>query len=76
MTASYTWFVLGGVKVQVGGVVTSQGAVSTFVSGDRRLTETLRGGLTLDLAVSGIMTVKLRCVLARLCLLLWTRPAR
>lgn len=62
LSATYTWTVLGGVKLSAGGVVTSQGAISTFVSGDRRITEYSRAGMTLDLGVSGVMTVKLRSV--------------
>lgn len=60
LSATYAWTVLGGVKFSVGGVITSQGAMSTFVSGDRRITEHTRAGMTLDLGVSGVMTVKLR----------------
>ncbi|ORY73064.1 hypothetical protein BCR35DRAFT_293884 [Leucosporidium creatinivorum] len=60
VSASYSQTMLGGVKVVLGGVVTSQGAVSTFVSGDRRVTENVRAGMTLDMGVSGVMTVKVR----------------
>lgn len=60
VSATYSRTVLGGVKLATGGVVSSQGAVSVFVAGDRRLTENVRGGMTLDLGVSGTMTVKLR----------------
>lgn len=62
ISASYSQTMLGGVKVVLGGVVTSQGMVSTFVSGDRRITENVRAGMTLDMGVSGVMTVKVRCV--------------
>ncbi|SCV69184.1 BQ2448_2204 [Microbotryum intermedium] len=55
---------LGGVKVSVGGALSTQGTMSTFVSGDRRVTEDVRAGMTLDLGMNGVMTVKLRWVVS------------
>ncbi|GAA5870357.1 hypothetical protein JCM8547_006613 [Rhodosporidiobolus lusitaniae] len=49
-----------GVKVTVGGVVTSAGAMSLAVGADRRVTENWKVGGGLDVAANGAMLVKLR----------------
>lgn len=61
LSASYS-MILAGVRLSVGAMATTQGAMSTYVSGDRRLTENVRAGMTLDLGMTGVMTVKLRSV--------------
>lgn len=50
-----------GSRLRVGGNLTSRGAFSTFISGDARLSSSVRGGLTVDLSAVGMLTVKLRC---------------
>ena len=62
VSADWGRTVLGGVKVRVGGAVTTQGTMSTYVTGDRKVTENTKAGLTLDLASNGVMTVKVRSV--------------
>lgn len=62
ISTDYGRTVLGGVKVRVGGAVTSTGTFSTYVSGERRVTENTRAGMTLDLGANGVMTVKFRYV--------------
>lgn len=59
---TYGCTVLGGVRLELAGVVTNVGATSVSVSADRRITENVKAGMGLEVAASGAMTVKLRCV--------------
>ncbi|GAA5895456.1 hypothetical protein JCM6882_006258 [Rhodosporidiobolus microsporus] len=52
--------VLGGVKVTLGGAVTSVGALTVGVGADRRVTENVKVGMGVDVAPNGSMTVKFR----------------
>lgn len=61
VAVSYGRTVLGGVRVELAGVVTNVGATSVSISADRRITENVKAGMGLEVAASGAMTVKLRC---------------
>lgn len=61
LAVSYGRTVLGGVRVELAGVVTNVGATSVSISADRRITENVKAGMGLEVAASGAMTVKLRC---------------
>ncbi|GAA5945002.1 J domain-containing protein [Sporobolomyces koalae] len=52
--------VLSGFKLGVNAVVTSTGAMSVGWTVDRRITENVKTGLGLDVAVNGAMTLKIR----------------
>ncbi|GAA5984771.1 hypothetical protein JCM10908_003497 [Rhodotorula pacifica] len=60
VAVSYGRTVLGGVRVELAGVVTNVGATSVSISADRRITENIKAGMGLEVAASGAMTVKLR----------------
>ncbi|KDE04263.1 hypothetical protein MVLG_05291 [Microbotryum lychnidis-dioicae p1A1 Lamole] len=60
LSGEWAKVMLGGVKVSVGGALSTQGGLSTFVSGERRVTANVRAGMTLDMAMNGVMTFKLR----------------
>ena len=62
LTAGWGTTVLSGFRIGLNGVVTSTGAMSVGWSVDRRITENVKGGLGLDVAVNGAMTLKLRYV--------------
>lgn len=59
---SYGRTVLGGVRLELAGVVTNVGATSVSISADRRVTENIKAGMGVEVAASGAMTVKLRRV--------------
>ena len=61
VAVSYGRTVLGGIRVELAGVVTNVGATSISISADRRITENVKAGMGLEVAASGAMTVKLRC---------------
>ncbi|GAA6024573.1 hypothetical protein JCM10207_008657 [Rhodosporidiobolus poonsookiae] len=60
VSVNYGKTVLGGVKLNLGGAVTSVGALTVGISADRRVTENVKVGVGLDMAPNGAMTVKLR----------------
>lgn len=51
-----------GVKVGFGGAVTSVGAIQVGLSVDRRVSENVKLGLGVDVAPTGAIMAKLRCV--------------
>lgn len=63
LTAGWDTTVLSGFRIGLNGVVTSTGAASVGWSVDRRITENVKGGLGLEVAVNGAMTLKLRYAL-------------
>lgn len=67
VAVSYGRTVLGGVRLELAGVVTNVGATSVSISADRRITENVKAGMGLEVAASGAMTVKLRCALLFSC---------
>ncbi|KAK4055452.1 hypothetical protein OIO90_003290 [Microbotryomycetes sp. JL221] len=60
VSGNFSRNVLGGFKVTAAAVATSEGAASIVFEGDRRVTENVRAGMSLDLGMTGTMTVKLR----------------
>ncbi|CEQ39371.1 SPOSA6832_00882, partial [Sporobolomyces salmonicolor] len=60
LSTSWGKTVLGGVKLNVFGVVTNTGAASVGWSADRRITENVKAGMGVEVAVNGSMTFKLR----------------
>ncbi|GAA5865759.1 hypothetical protein JCM1840_003250 [Sporobolomyces johnsonii] len=60
LSTSWGKTVLGGVKLNVFGVVTNTGAASVGWSADRRVTENVKAGMGVEVAVNGSMTFKLR----------------
>lgn len=58
ISADYGHTVLGGVKLRLGGNISSQGNYSTTISAERRITEHTRAGLSLDVGTT--MILKLR----------------
>ncbi|KAL8276647.1 hypothetical protein RQP46_010915 [Phenoliferia psychrophenolica] len=60
LSTDYGTTILSGVKLRVGASLSSQGgALSTYVRGERRVTENVKLAMGLDLAMEGTMTVKL-----------------
>lgn len=59
LSTDYARVALGGVKFRVGGMISTEGAMSTFLSGERRVTENSRVSLGLHLEPSGTMSLKI-----------------
>lgn len=62
LSGDYGTTVLGGVKVRVGGSLSSEGGWSTSLSGEKRLTENTRAALVLECGMNGSLVAKFRSV--------------
>lgn len=60
LSGDYGQTVLGGVKVRLGGMLSTQGGWSTTLSGEKRVTENTKAAMVLELGMNGTMTVRLR----------------
>lgn len=62
LSGNYSVAVLGGVNVSAGATVTSYGGYSAYISGDKKVTENVRGGLALEAGMNGRLIFKVRYV--------------
>lgn len=60
---SYDWStkVLGGVKVKVGGSIGTETGISAFVDSERKVTNSVKAGVTVTCALAGGVTMKIKC---------------
>lgn len=45
--------------MRIGGAITFTGELSTYIAGDRRITESTKVGMVLDFSNNGVMTLKI-----------------